>query len=154
MSIVNRNTLSALRRPFLHTGSRLGLGLALAFTLSSCVYVPVVDEPDAASASCKTYTKTMSLSAIEVKNEINIANQPGCGNNGDCAAVALASIVVVTAGSAIISGSIVLTGNTLHWLEYHGTCSDGYLNKTKQLFLETIGMGKAKITETATDKQK
>jgi hypothetical protein len=151
MGIVNRNTLSALRRPFLLTGSRLGLGLALSLTLSSCVYVPVVDEPDAASASCKTYTKTMSLNAIEVKGNINIGIQPGC--NRDCAAVALAPVIVVTAGSALISGSIVLTGNTIHWLEYQGTCSDGYLNKTKQLFLDTIGMGKVKPTEAATEKQ-
>jgi len=112
------------------------LGCSLALALSACVYVPVVDEPDAASASCKTYTKTMSLNTIEMQGNISI--QPGC-NRGDCAAVALASVVVVTAGSALISGSIVLTGNTIHWLEYQGTCSNGYLNRAKQLFLATIG---------------
>ena len=112
------------------------VGYALALTLSSCVYVPVIDEPDAASASCKTYTKSMSLDTIEIHG--NITAQSGC-NRGDCAAVALASVVVVTAGSALISGSIVLTGNTLHWLEYQGTCSDGYLSKAKKLFLASIG---------------
>jgi hypothetical protein len=115
------------------------LGCSLVLALTACVYVPVVDEPDAASASCKTYTKSMSLDTIEMQGNIGI--QPGC-NRGDCAAVALASVVVVTAGSALISGSIVLTGNTIHWLEYQGTCSDGYLNRAKQLFLATIGQGK------------
>lgn len=125
--------------------------IMLSLGLSSCVYVPVVDEPDAASSSCKTYTKSMSLNAIEMRG--NIVQQPGC-NNGECAATALAAVVVVTAGSAIISGSIVLTGNTLHWLEYQGTCSDGYLNKTKQLFLDSIGFGKSKAAAATSAQQK
>jgi hypothetical protein len=112
-------------------------GLALA--LSACVYVPVVDQNDAASSSCKTFTKTMSLETIELHG--NIADN-GCVNNRDCAVGALAGVIVVTAGSAIISGSIVVTGNTLHWLEYQGTCSDGYLSKAKELFLASIGMSK------------
>ena len=85
----------------------------------------------------------MSLTAVEMQG--NIVVQPGC-NRGDCAAAALASVVVVTAGSAIISGSIVLTGNTIHWLEYQGRCSDGYLAKTKQLFLDTVGLSNSTKT--------
>ncbi len=125
--------------------------IILLLSLSSCVYVPVVDEPDAASSGCKTYTKSMSLNAIEMQG--NIVQQPGC-NSGECAATALAAVVVVTAGSAIISGSIVLTGNTLHWLEYQGTCSDGYLNKTKQLFLDSISFGKSKAAAPTSEKPK
>jgi hypothetical protein len=81
----------------------------------------------------------MNLEAIELQG--NIAHQ-GC-RTGDCLAGALAGVVVVTAGSAIISGSIVLTGNTIHWLEYQGTCSDGYLGRVKRLFLESIGKSKS-----------
>ena len=123
---------------FLHSWVRPGCGLAIILSLSACVYVPVVDEPDASSASCKTYTQSMSLTAVEMQGNITI--QPGC--NRDCAAAALAPVIIVTAGSAIISGSIVLTGNTIHWLEYQGRCSDGYLAKTKQLFLDTVGLSK------------
>lgn len=32
--------------------------------------------------------------------------------------------VVVPAGSFIVSGSVVLVGNTLNWLEYKGRCQD------------------------------
>ena len=124
--------------------SRGCLGSLLALTLSACVYVPVIDEQDAASASCKTYTKSMALETIEMHGNVV---ELSCSNNRDCAAGALAAVVVVTAGSAIISGSIVLTGNTIHWLEYQGTCSDGYLNKTKQLFLDSIGMEKSKPSD-------
>jgi hypothetical protein len=141
MNIVARDKLLKLRHYHLLLRALLGCGFALI--LSACVYVPVVDEPDA-SASCKTYTKTMSLNTIEMQGNIV---QPGC-NTGDCAATLLAAVVVVSAGSAIISGSIVVTGNTLHWLEYQGTCSDGYLGKAKQLFLDSIGKGKSKSAET------
>ena len=121
--------------PILHRWFIFGMALAL----SACVYVPVVDENEAASSSCKTYTKSMSLETVELQGNIAAG---GCSNNRDCAVEALAGVVVVTAGSAIISGSIVITGNTLHWLEYQGTCSDGYLSKTKQLFLASIGLAK------------
>ena len=104
---------------------------SLALALSACVYVPVVDQHDASASDCKTFTKSMSLDAIEVQGNMS----HGC-HNGDCAAL-LAGAAVVTAGSVIISGSIVLTGNTIHWLEYQGTCSDGYLNKTKLLFVDS-----------------
>ena len=143
MSFVNPAKLFWANAVFPHSWVRLGCGFAIILSLSACVYVPVVDEPDASSDSCKTYTKSMSLTAVEMQG--NIVVQPGC-NRGDCAAAALASVVVVTAGSAIISGSIVLTGNTIHWLEYQGRCSDGYLAKTKQLFLDTVGLSNSTKT--------
>lgn len=137
MTVVNE-AISFKSQPTIPFSKRwIIYGLTLA--LSACVYVPVVDEQDAASSSCKTYTKSMSLESIQLQG--NIAEN-GCLNNRDCAVGALAGVIVVTAGSAIISGSIVVTGNTLHWLEYQGTCSDGYLNKAKQSFLATIGMSK------------
>jgi hypothetical protein len=52
-----------------------------------------------------------------------------CGaNNKDAAAICLAAMgVIIPVGSFVASGSIVLIGNTVHWLEYHGTCDDGML---------------------------
>ena len=47
-------------------------------------------------------------------------------------------IVAVSAGSLLVSGSIVVVNNTVHWLEYQGTCSEGFLNRTRQAFLDTF----------------
>ncbi|MGD8569907.1 MAG: hypothetical protein PVJ39_17605, partial [Gammaproteobacteria bacterium] len=33
------------------------------------------------------------------------------------------------AGGYLLSGSIVLVGNTLHWLEFHGRCDDGIVSR-------------------------
>lgn len=105
----------------------------LGCALSACVYVPVVDEHQS-DASCKTLTQSLSLDKIEMQSNVSY----GC-REGECLAAMLAGAAVVTTGSAIISGSIVLTGNTIHWLEYQGTCSDGYLSKAKHLFLDSLG---------------
>jgi len=119
--------------------------LFLAISLSACIYVPVVDESKESPAACETFTKHMSMQNLfetEARDtqgrSNNIPINIGGGCNSECAAAILAAVVVVSAGSAVISGSIVLTGNTVHWLEYQGTCSDGYLNSTKRLFLETF----------------
>lgn len=104
--------------------------LSLALALSACVVVPKVDPDEANSSGCKTYTRSMKLDVV-------VTNPGGCGDE-----YCLAAYLAVFAGSAIISGSIVLTGNTVHWLEYQGTCSDSYLNVTKQRFLDSINKPK------------
>lgn len=98
----------------------------LALALSGCMVVPVVDNDETASTGCRTYTRSMSLKTVSW--------QPGC-NTEEC----LATVVVISAGSVLVSGSIVLVGNSVHWLEYQGTCSDGFLNATRQLFLGSAG---------------
>jgi len=102
--------------------------ISLASALSACV-VPVVDKVDAAASTCQTITQSMSL---QMANQ-NIFVGGSCSDR-ECLAAALA----VFAGSAVISGSIVITNNTVHWLEYQGTCSDSYLNVAKQRFLDSI----------------
>jgi hypothetical protein len=105
----------------------------LPFVLAACVYFPVSNH-DAKSAACKTFTNSMSLDAYEIKGF-------NCGGSDarDC----LAAIAIIPAGSFVISGSIVVSNNTIHWLEYQGTCSDGYLNNAKNMFLNSISFQKA-----------
>jgi RsiW-degrading membrane proteinase PrsW (M82 family) len=102
--------------------------ISLAFALSSCV-VPVVDKVEATPSSCQTTTRSMSLRMADQNVFIH-----GTCHDQACLTAALA----VFAGSAVISGSIVLTNNTVHWLEYQGTCSDSYLNIAKQRFLDSL----------------
>lgn len=108
--------------------------ISLPFALSACVVVPVVDQYDDTPSTCKTYTRSMSLKVIEMRQ-----NHDARCNGEACLAVVLA----ISAGSVLISGSIVLTGNTVHWLEYQGTCSDGYLNSMKEIFLKSSKSPKA-----------
>jgi hypothetical protein len=52
-----------------------------------------------------------------------------CGSSSkEGAAICLVAMgVIIPIGSFVASGSIVLVGNTLHWLEYHGACDEGLL---------------------------
>lgn len=100
--------------------------VSLALALSACVVVPVEDE--VAASSCDTYTKSMTLKTVT-------ANRGGLHCSDEAC---LAVILAVSAGSLIVSGSIVLTNNTVHWLEYQGSCDDSFLNTTKQRFLDSL----------------
>lgn len=37
--------------------------------------------------------------------------------------------VILPVGSLVVSGSVVLVGNTLRWIEYQGRCDESYLNQ-------------------------
>jgi hypothetical protein len=103
--------------------------ISLTSILAACaVVVPVIDKDTAAATTtCKTHTNSMSL-------KVYAENIGGSCHTNECAAAALA----VFAGSAIISGCIVIANNTVHWLEYQGSCTDGYLNTAKQRFLDSV----------------
>ena len=73
----------------------------------------------------------------ELKLKLNTqAYQPmtsPCVGEGDAMLVCLALMgVVIPAGSLVVSGSIVLSSNTLRWLEYQGHCDDGVIQKALQ----------------------
>jgi len=38
----------------------------------------------------------------------------------------------------IISESIVVVGNTVHWLEEQGSCDDSFTRKTAALFVDSL----------------
>ena len=59
-------------------------------------------------------------------------NSP-CVGEGDEVLMCLVLMgVVIAAGSLVVSGSIVLSSNTLRWLEYQGHCDDGVIQKALQ----------------------
>jgi len=51
-----------------------------------------------------------------------------CQGGGNSAGACVILAGVISGGSAIVSGSIVLVGNSLHWLEKQGKCDDSFLN--------------------------
>ena len=80
--------------------------------LQACVVVPrttqVFDE------GCRIHTRQMALELEQV------AHIGGCANQG-CVTLLLAA-GVVTAVSAVVSGSIVVVGNVVYWFEGQGRC--------------------------------
>jgi hypothetical protein len=89
--------------------------LAIATTVAAaggCVFVPVTKEtydPD-----CQVVHRHMELQVVQVAMINNCADKT-------CQAVAI-SMAAVTAVSAIVSGSIVIVGNTGYWAERQASC--------------------------------
>lgn len=95
------------------TSSPVRLFLGLAALLQGCVFFPhtttVYDE------ACRIETKQMTLRAEQ------FGYFASCSGN-QCASM-LVVIGAITAGSAVVSGSIVVIGNAVYWLEKQGKCA-------------------------------
>ena len=90
--------------------------------LQGCVVLPKTVEDD---SNCGLYTKQMTL---EMKVISDLSYMSGC-HDEICLLLLLAPVTV----SAVVSGSIVLTGNTIHWIEKEGRCDEDFIaeNVTK-----------------------
>lgn len=90
--------------------------------ITSCAFYPTTSKQQYNADNCSMATRSLDLDY----EEMSPSACNGLGHEGG--ALCLAALgVVIPVGSFVASGSIVLTGNTLHWLEYHGTCDDGLL---------------------------
>ncbi len=105
--------------------SRSALGLLAAITLSGCVFVPRTTS--SYNEECQIVEKQMKLTVALLMDQ-----PPNCSKAEDCA-VFLALLGGVAAGSAVVSGSVVLVGNTLYWLEEQGKCDWPVAEKLKKL---------------------
>lgn len=104
--------------------------------MTACAFVPTVKSPDTTQSACSFYTPEWTLS-VKYIDERNFCR----GTHGDDARLCLMTVgVIVPAGSLLVSGSIVLIGNTLHWLEYQGTCEDSEVRKKLRSFRDEVGV--------------
>ena len=97
---------------------RFILSLSTIALLTSCVFVPEESEKQKYADNCHMFTKQLTLSAQEIKGHI-------CNADDSAEACLMVYGIILPVGTFVISGSIVLIGNTLHWLEYQGPCSEG-----------------------------
>ena len=90
------------------------LGCALiALLVQGCVFYPKAQRP--VEETCKPISKQWALDYVTIKGF-----NGGCGGK-DCAYL-LVAIGAVAAASAVVSGSVVVVGNTVYWLETQGNC--------------------------------
>lgn len=86
--------------------------VAMVVALSACVVVPQtrqVYDPE-----CRILTREVTLEAAV------IGGFQACAGEG-CLAM-LAALGVITAASAVVSGSVALVGNVVYWFERQGQC--------------------------------
>lgn len=93
---------------------KINLTALMVLNLVACAFVPKVEHSQTYAKNCEMYTKEFTLDAISLGGL-------DCGGNTSC--VAVAGLIPIT--TFLVSGSIVLVGNTVHWLEYQGSCDEG-----------------------------
>jgi len=98
--------------------------IAVSFVVTSCVFVPVTAEKQKYFDKCKMVTKKLT---IEPKIRSRYID---CGKNtADDLAFCLAAAGILAPVSFVVSGSVALIGNTIHWMEYKAGCEPKYKMK-------------------------
>jgi len=92
----------------------LAAAAGLSLTASGCFYYPRTVEYYDADCEIRARQMVLRSEAMQVScsGYSTQSQATGC----------LALILGVSAGSAIVSGSIVVAGNTVYWLEKRGRC--------------------------------
>jgi hypothetical protein len=91
----------------------LAAGVAgLCGALQACVVLPVTSE--VYDPQCQRIDRHMDLQPVQ------IAAIQGCSNQG--CAMLLAAAGATAAVSLVVSGSIVVVGNVVYWVESQGRC--------------------------------
>ena len=102
--------------------------------LTGCVFLPKVDEEKV--PKCQLYTRELTVGALEF--------EPDFGNvqSGSDFVAVLTGYAAIGAVSGIVSGSIVVTGNTIHWIEREGTCKEGVIKEAiDELYASLASLG-------------
>lgn len=88
--------------------------LLAAYSTSGCVFYPRTTAP--VDPDCRMITRKLRLNMAVMQNV-------DC-KGGDLQAcfASIAAVGVVSASTAVVSGSIVVVNNTLSWLERKGRC--------------------------------
>ena len=82
--------------------------IAASVFVSSCIVYP--KKVEYYDAECEIMVKKLTL-------EVEVVTQNACSYEEECLVLLGAS-----AASAVVSGSIVVIGNTIYWLEKVGNC--------------------------------
>ncbi|MCK5603963.1 hypothetical protein KAR91_18900 [Candidatus Pacearchaeota archaeon] len=108
----------------------------IIFTLQSCVVLPKTVEDE---SNCELYTKQITL---EMKAIPDFTYISGC-HDEICLLLLFAPVTV----SAVVSGSIMLAGNTIHWIEKEGRCDEDFIAENVAKTSEEIADSGGYVTD-------
>ncbi len=131
----NRSVAKALISPLFGHDSRGAatfLSIGLLLVLGGCLVLPKTEQDPV--PECELWTRSLTLDIDQATFNLRVMNrefnrlaQSDC-REPECIAL-LAPAITVSMGSVIVSGSIVVAGNTLHWIEKQGRCEDSMVRQ-------------------------
>jgi len=121
--------------------------------VTGCVYVPKTDT-DEDDEKCQLKTRSLTLDVYNLTPEYTAAaddmHQLIQGNctEAECLLIVLLTPIAISAGSFIVSGSIIVAGNTVHWIEKQGKCDDSATNKAISSLVDATKIYGGQVIET------
>jgi len=118
--------------------------LLLAFALEGC-FVPKVAPKDIQEQRCELKTKKLTLDVdfngddLENVGKATFEIMSRC-DRAECAlapVIVPVAIAAVPVASIIVSGSIVIVGNTVHWLEQQGRCDESVTRRSANFLIDS-----------------
>ncbi len=107
--------------------------LFIVFLIYSCIALPKTVSKE--EQDCFLVTKSMTIDFYtspelmdEAVDEMINAISSDC-HKPECLLL-FAPLIAISAGSLVVSGSIVIVGNTIHWMEEQGRCDDSVTQQT------------------------
>ena len=103
----------------------VGAVLASVLALSGCAFVPAGKPSEFSLNGCQFHTPEWELSVKEI-DALDFCED---SDDDEFVGCLFTAGIIIPVGSFVVSGSFVLLGNTIHWLEYQGTCEDSLLRQ-------------------------
>ena len=107
--------------------------LLIIFLIQSCIFIPKTVPEE--NQECLLVTKNMTIDYYtspelidEAVDEMVNAISSDC-HEPECLLL-FAPFIAISVGSLIVSGSIVVVGNTIHWIEEQGRWGDSVKRQT------------------------
>ena len=118
--------------------------LIQSLIFGSCLVLPKAETASVKNCELETKSWTLEIHEIGFNNECY-----GCGDFvrgiiecGGKSEECIAFVAGVSIGWTVIAGSVVISGNTIHWLEKQGSCDDSFLNNSvNKLYSSTVELG-------------
>ena len=131
--------------------NRIKVIILLSLFLGGCFLPKVVQENE---QECKLSTKKLTLEYSEIgthagANAIHDAMLIAsieC-DTPECLLIIPLGILAVPVGSFIVSGSIVVVGNTIHWIEKQGRCKDSAILRAVNDLVESEKKVRGKLIQ-------
>lgn len=117
--------------------------ILISTMLSGCFFYPkAAREP---YNQCKLVTRKLTL-GMKTARGFNISSSSA---KPEALLGALGVGVAASTATLIVSGSIVILGNTVHWLEQEGSCPKGRIRRAAEGLVDSVGDAGGWVVTTA-----
>ncbi len=118
--------------------------LIQSLIFGSCLVLPKTETASVKNCELETKSWILEVHEIELNNKCY-----GCGDFvrgiiecGGKSEECITFVAGVSIGWTVVAGSIIVSGNTIHWLEKQGSCGDSFLNNSvNKLYSSTVELG-------------